>query len=141
MGTNYYFMTLGKYCGECGRGDFQKYHIGKSSGGWCFGLHVIPKVGIKTWNDWKDFIKREKDNEELEDAYIVDEYGSHLELEDLEKVVEQRKWDKGPAKNYEWLKRNQACRGPNGLVRHFIDGKFCIGHGEGTWDYLVGEFS
>jgi hypothetical protein len=31
--------------------------------------------------------------------------------------------------------------GPNGLIRHLIDGRFCVGHGEGTWDLINGEFS
>lgn len=38
-------------------------------------------------------------------------------------------------------KCNQSERGPNGLLRHKIDGKHCISHGQGTWDCIVGEFS
>src|SRR5450631_1105933 len=37
MGTNYYLQLPG--CDHCNRaGD--RLHIGKSSGGWCFALHV-----------------------------------------------------------------------------------------------------
>jgi hypothetical protein len=36
---------------------------------------------------------------------------------------------------------NSAERGPRGLVRAIIDGRHCIGHGEGTWDLIIGEFS
>ena len=36
---------------------------------------------------------------------------------------------------------NYAEPGPNGLVRAKINGVHCIGHGEGTWDYITGEFS
>jgi hypothetical protein len=35
---------------------------------------------------------------------------------------------------------NQSCRGPNNLLRHQI-GRYCVGHGAGTWDLIVGEFS
>lgn len=40
----------------------------------------------------------------------------------------------------EMLQRNNAVPGPNNLLRHKID-QHCIGHGDGTYDYLVGEFS
>jgi hypothetical protein len=29
----------------------------------------------------------------------------------------------------------------NGLMSYKIDGEFCVGHGEGTWDYVEREFS
>ena len=37
MGTNYYLET--DACDKCGRGD-GPLHIGNSSAGWCFALHV-----------------------------------------------------------------------------------------------------
>lgn len=40
-----------------------------------------------------------------------------------------------------FLEMNNAELGPNNLLRHKIDGQFCIGHGEGTWDYCIGDFS
>ncbi len=36
--------------------------------------------------------------------------------------------------------KNQSFRGPNNLLRHKIN-RYCIGHGAGTWDLIVGEFS
>ena len=39
MGTNYYLSS--KPCSCCGRKDSQR-HIGKSSAGWVFALHVYP---------------------------------------------------------------------------------------------------
>ena len=41
----------------------------------------------------------------------------------------------------EWFMQNNAEHGPNGLVRSKIDGHHCIGHGAGTWDLEVGDFS
>ena len=42
MGTNYYFEDSSEVCECCGRGA-ESLHIGKSSGGWCFSLHVMPE--------------------------------------------------------------------------------------------------
>lgn len=50
MGTNYYLHTKPD-CECCGRG-FEPLHIGKSSGGWCFSLHVMPEDNINTLDDW-----------------------------------------------------------------------------------------
>jgi len=36
---------------------------------------------------------------------------------------------------------NQAEPGPDGLARHKVNDGHCIGHGEGTWDLIIGEFS
>lgn len=35
---------------------------------------------------------------------------------------------------------NDAEPGPNGLIRAKI-GWHCVGHGDGTWDLITGEFS
>jgi hypothetical protein len=39
------------------------------------------------------------------------------------------------------LGKNGAVMGPNNLFRSKIDNRFCIGYGEGTWDYVIGDFS
>ena len=49
MGTNYY---LTEDCECCGRA-FPDLHIGKSSGGWCFSLHVIPSEGLNSLDEWE----------------------------------------------------------------------------------------
>ena len=38
MGTNYYWQES-EPCAACGRG-YEQVHVGKSSAGWCFSLHV-----------------------------------------------------------------------------------------------------
>ena len=117
MGTNYYLHDR-EPCSHCGR-EFPSKHIGKSSWGWCFGLHVIPEDGIATLDDWRDEWAQPG-------AYIVDEYGSRVSVEEMERIITQRA-------------KTHSARG--GLVRHHIDDRLCVGHGEGTWDYIVGEFS
>ena len=50
MGTNYYLYQKPD-CECCGR-PFEPLHIGKSSAGWCFALHIMPEDGISTLLDW-----------------------------------------------------------------------------------------
>lgn len=63
METNYYFQPNG--CEHCGHNP-DLIHIGKSSYGWNFLLHVDPVIGLNNLDDWK---KR------WESGSIVDEYG------------------------------------------------------------------
>ena len=72
MGTNYYsvkrdiehlvmmdFYDLHERCYDLDGNDV--LHIGKSSSGWCFSLHVIPEQGINSLQDWvKLFIDPER---------------------------------------------------------------------------------
>ena len=114
MSTNYYLYTKPD-CECCGR-PFERLHIGNSSTGWCFSLHVIPEDGINTLNDWRALWSDPG-------VHVRDEYGDRIQLDELEKIITQRDW-----------------RGKEpGRTR--IDGKYCIGHGDGTWDYIIGEFS
>ena len=103
MGTNYYAVD------QWG----QKFHIGKSSAGWCFALHV------KNENDtlW-DVLERHSEN-----TRICNEYGDEITMDKLIVIIAGRE------------------SGPNGLLRHKVDGIHCVKNGEGTWDCLIGEFS
>jgi hypothetical protein len=107
MGCNYYVEA--NKCECCGRKDI--LHIGKSSCGWNFSLHVIPDRGLNTLDDWKEF---------LVDKSITDEYDKPVEYAELIDIISNRKGD---------------------LLRHRIGEGGCIGHGEGTYDYLDCEFS
>lgn len=136
MGTNYYWYE--KYCKECGR-PFEPLHIGKSSGGWCFSLHVIPEEGINTLDDWKKKWSKI-------DSFIKNEYDSIISTDEMIDIITNRSWQlSNSAKtvvNENWLRSNHAEHyGPHSrLVRAKIDGVHCIGHGPGTWDYIIGEF-
>lgn len=151
MGTNYY---LRKTCKECGHA-IEEYHLGKSSGGWCFSLHVIPEDRILDLDDWIYFI------EQHPEMQIYDEYDTKLTLEEFLSVVRDREWvDRPSLKDQVFLDQNQAEPGPNNLLRHRLspeairdlqprehtDGTWqprrygCISQGAGTWDCLTGEF-
>jgi hypothetical protein len=70
------------------------------------------------------------------------EYGTPITPEDMLATIEQRSWSRVPDRPTpkRWYDENHAEPGPNGLARHRI-GSRCIGHGSGTYDYMVGEFS
>lgn len=135
MGTNYYLHLPGfDECPECGcMTRPRRMHIGKSSGGWCFGLRVIPEKGIKGLGDWKAAWSREG-------AEIRDEYGYPVEPSHMEDIIRDRSWRDGPP-SARTLRRNNAVEGPCGLMRRRVGSGLCIGHGEGTWDLLAGDFS
>jgi hypothetical protein len=142
MGTNYYLIHTANACAKCGRSDETRRHIGKSSAGWCFLLHVEPQNGIADLPDWEDLWSRP-------DTRIEDEYGKALTPADMRLVIMARSGrpfdERGPWTGWgydgeaDFHGKNHSERGPNGLLRHRID-HYCIGHGAGTWDLLVGEF-
>ena len=142
MGTNFYWKSTA--CETCGH-SAESVHIGKSSAGWCFGVHVYPENPElpQSWDAWKDRFA-------LLPGVIEDEYGDVIVPDEMLQRVEQRSWK--PFDEHRWghwyyeseadfHAKNKSERGPNGLLRHQIDGRHCIGHGEGTWDYLIGYFS
>ena len=115
MGTNFYLYE--ERCPECGHQD--RLHIGKSSIGWCFSLHVMPHAGINDLIDWIRLFL-------VEGRYIENQFGELIETADmLERIM---------------CRESYALTGKE-LRRHDIDGFHCIGHGEGTWDLIQGEFS
>jgi hypothetical protein len=140
MGTNYYVRDYSEYCEHCGRG-MKEIHLGKSSAAWCFALHVYPEKGINNLEDVLAFIKDKK---------IIDEYEDNISLESFINIVIHRNWHTSkrdwefPIGKYtsleHFLQVNHAELGPNNLLRNKI-GPYCIGHGEGTYDYMVGDFS
>lgn len=131
MGTNYYLIT--KICQHCNRAGEEK-HIGKSSGGWHFALHVEPEDDIATLDDWKALFAQP-------DSKIFDEYGKEITVDEMLKIITERSWQRKNDWPKEQYEQNHAQPGINGLVRHKIEPGHCVSHGEGTWDCIVGEFS
>ncbi len=129
MGTNYYLHR--DICPHCGRGD-ERLHIGKSSAGWCFSLHVDADEGINSLDDWKALWSAPH-------TKIVDEYGREHSCDQMLETILERAWPQRE-RSLEYYAANQAEPGPNNLMRHAIN-RFCVGHGEGTYDLIVGEFS
>ena len=140
MGTNYYVVDETDYCKYCGKGK-KEVHLGKSSAGWCFALNVYPEKGINNWADILDYVK---------DKNIYNEYEDLISAEEFIDVVTNRSWKKRSISDYanndrylsfkHFLYLNHAELGPDNLLRH-KSSEFCIGHGEGTYDYMVGDFS
>lgn len=139
MGTNYYLYTK-PACPTCGHAD-EPLHIGKSSAGWCFGLHIDPSNGVNDLDDWERLWMQPG-------AFIRSEYGDDISVTEMRLIIMTRtapeRWDKTPLGYHDWEhfhQQNHSELGPFGLLRHRIDGLHCIGRGAGTWDLLAGEFS
>ena len=114
-------------------------HIGKSSYGWCFSLHVGKWLNdsddapeAHTLEDWQALWNREG-------WVIVDEYQRTVTPEEMFSIITERGGEHTSI-GFDYH-RNHAEPGPNNLVRHRIDGRHCVGHGGGTYDYIPGEFS
>lgn len=140
MGTNFYHYAKPP-CPTCGHED-EPRHIGKSSAGWCFSLHVYPDEGINDYADW---------SARFASGVIKDEYGDALTADEMRKRITNR-WGRdewpdgwaqrsGYASEEDFHDRNYSERGPRGLLRAKVDMRHCIGHGEGSWDLIVGDFS
>lgn len=156
MSTNYYFVK--GPCPHCGQSS-PSIHLGKSSGGWTFALKVDPDRGINSFQDVIGWLQKELSHPVAIDVQcgIEDEYSRKLSLQEFIEVVADRQnpkvikdgWDSFNTTlhriSYEneahFHEVNHSMRGPNGLLRRKIDGEHCIGHGEGTWDLCVGEYS
>lgn len=129
MGTNYYYHEKPP-CACCDR-PFEPLHIGKSSYGWCFSLHVIPEEGINSLDDWRRKWSTR--------GVILDEYGQKVSEEEMMRIITDRSRVQPMSKHFDYA-QNHAEPGPGNLARHSI-GQHCVGHGEGTWDLIPGEFS
>ena len=127
MGTNYYLESKPP-CSCCGR-PYEDRHIGKSSVGWCFALHVYPEEGIQDLKDWEPILR-------ADGAVIRDEYGNLYTPYQMLAVIRDR--NRG---NLTFdFRKIEGEPGPNNLARNHINGCSCIAHGEGTWDCCVGDF-
>lgn len=131
MGTNYY-LEAPAACQCCGR-PYDALHIGKASYGWCFSLHVIPEVWLNSLHDWTEYVMKN-------DYRIFDEYGEQLSWSELLRIIKDRSYSGERGFTDADIARMGAERGPNGLLRHKLDGVHCVGHGPGTWDYIAGNF-
>jgi hypothetical protein len=137
MGTNYYLI---------GYPDMPSMHIGKSSVGWCFSLHVYPDMDIHDLNNWIPLFLKYK---------IENEYGDTIKHTDMQSIIVDRSRKKDWKTDWwnqtingkpcyeseeDFHSKNYSLRGPKGLLRHQIN-QYCIKHGLGTWDCIVGYFS
>lgn len=123
MGTNYYLHEPSETrCPTCGHDpENGPLHIGKSSFGWRFALHIIPEQKILTLDDWK--ARWNKDG-----VKIFNEYEEEITPEKMLAVITER----GPG-NY--------CPKDRELSNHNVDGIHCVESGSNSYDYILGDFS
>lgn len=131
MSTNYYWVPIWDFAGA----GVNRKHIGKSSGGWCFGLCIYPDDGIWTLEDW---IERW----DTVGSLIINEYNEVMAPRAMYAEIAER----AAFATYKWTEEyprlNHATQGPHGLLRHKIEPHgLCVSHGPGTWDHMIGEFS
>ena len=117
MGCNFYWIPQDKVCPTCGHNPSDRLHIGKSSYGWVFALHIIPEKGINTLYDW---IRRMLEPE----SEIRDEYGHPHTVENMLGII---------------MARGDYMAG-GGELKRASPSHFSVA-GEGTWDYDTGDFS
>jgi hypothetical protein len=115
MGTNYYLTKQnGEICPHCGRANStERLHIGKSSAGWCFSLHVYPEKEIHDLADWLPL---------FESCAIEDEYDKRVSPKEMIQAITNRSH-------------------PRGLSRSRVGQYGCVSNGPGTWDCLNTDFS
>ena len=78
------------------------------------------------------------------DRIIMDEYGDVVPFTAMIGIITARAQPDPCTWDAERLDRNYAELGPGNLIRSRIDHERthgCVGHGEGTFDYISGEFS
>lgn len=128
MSTNYYHGSL---------------HIGKSPAGWCFLLRLHPHQGILSLDDWENRWTMSGSDP------ILDEYDRELSVDEMLSVITERhtrhkswerEWQPIYLNESHFHLYNSSERGPNYLFRSKVTGS-CVGHGPGTYDYIIGEFS
>jgi hypothetical protein len=115
MGTNYYarYDSCDCNCPNCGLKGIE-YHIGKSSSGWAFALHVDPDNGIHDLEDVLTKIIKTG-------AVIYNEYDAEVSLQILLKCILDRDED---------------------VEHHELDGGDSVYLvGSGSYDLIKGEFS
>jgi|688.fasta_scaffold329841_2 hypothetical protein len=138
MGTNYYSVKKGVEKLDSDsfwslKGEEDLLHIGKSSAGWCFSLHIIPEFNIHDLPGWVPYLFDQ-------DRLIINEYREVLTYEEMIAIITARGREKPCTWTQEMYDRNHAEPGPGNLARHAL-GHGCVRQGAGTWDCIEGEFS
>lgn len=83
MGTNYYLKEPDtNVCDCCRHSDpGRELHIGKSSAGWVFSLHIYPELGINDLENWVYWWTK---------GTITNEYGETLSPGEMMHIIQNR---------------------------------------------------
>jgi hypothetical protein len=156
MKTNYYLRTPSRWLPFHLK---ERVYLGQSIDGWTFALHVMPEYDIYDLPDMITWLSAKLSSNQ---SVITDNNGRHFSLLSFLEVITKRScsyiirygwesdwWTKHPtafrfygyASEEGFHRLNASERGPSGLLRRQIDGKFCIDHGSGTWDLCIGDFA
>ena len=164
MGTNYYLRHKDDppTCETCGHTPRvpQYLHIGKSSGGWCFSLHVWEPSSLGWEGDCYEWyeagvVSPPSSLDEWEQLFldrrfaIYDEYSRPITPAQMMETITQRDFPVDvppPVHTRAFLERNHASVGPSGLLRHAGDprGSHKVRHppdDRDTYDLCYYEFS
>lgn len=82
MGMNYHTYA-GNSCSHCGRGD-EEVHLGKSSVGWDFSLHLHPEF-YADWESMKQWLKGRTIKNEHEAVYTHEQFVEMVERKQKER--------------------------------------------------------
>jgi len=133
VGTNYYWHdTTEPICPRCKHRN-NGLHIGKSSAGWHFKLNVHRALGISTYADWMERMLRPG-------TTITNEYDQVVTVDEMRFVIEDRSGG-GPRQiSGDWLARNSARVGLDGLASDAS--VYCVGRVSGQpIDLVEGDFT
>lgn len=117
MGTNYYWVE--NQCPTCKHAP-DRWHIGKSSGGWVFLWHALESeespIGAPVYSvaAWRQVFKRP--------GGIEDEYGAPVSVSQLMQLAEKKRGSTRRMKEYAWKDRIHVWEDPEGW--EFTDGRF-----------------
>lgn len=106
--------------------------IGRHFDGWYFSLYIYPEDQINNLDDWRKLIHNK-------DYYITDEFLNKVSSEKMIGVITERLIKRLPSFiNKDFLDDQMAEIGLNNLLRDKVGFESqLIGHGEGTYSYVI----
>ena len=129
MSTNYYWHEKPAPCHACGHDKSKILHIGKSSMGWVFMLHIDSEESLSTLEDWQDRWAESG-------SKILSEYGTLIPIDQMNDIILDRE-NTGDVWSLNEQIAYRATQGPNGLYRGLSN--FAPAD-NATYDLVTGEF-
>lgn len=137
MGTNYYWHR--NPCTSCGHPE-EVAHIGKSSGGWAFALHVNFTLqsgrAVNDLHDWKHLFQ-------APGSRIVDEYDRIVSAKEMVLIITDRKAEPitTPPVGYSSIESFCLCNVAVIGQQNLLFPRAAYAPPQATWYHAVGDFS